>query len=72
MNFLTYKPIIEGIDLQIKSRGKIGNEACNLDPFSVSSSEYQVENTARSYLQSVQKHGQILRIKNYLGLIIFV
>ena len=31
MNFLTYKPIIEGIDLQIKSRGKIGNEACNLD-----------------------------------------
>jgi len=66
MNFLTYKPIIEGIDLQIKSRGMVGNEECKLDPFSVSSSEYQVENTARSYLQSVQKHGYTNHLKTEL------
>ena len=66
MNFLTYNPIIEGIDLQIKSRGKIGNEPCKLDPFSISSSEYQVENTARSYLQSVQKHGYTNHLKTEL------
>ena len=66
MNFLTYKPIIEGIDLQIKSRGIVGNEACKLDPFSISSSEYQVENTARSYLQSVQKHGYTNHLKTEL------
>ena len=66
MNFLTYKPIIEGIDLQIKSQGMVGNEECKLDPFSVSSSEYQVENTARSYLQSVQKHGYTSNLKTEL------
>ena len=66
MNFLTYKPIIEGVDLQIKSRGIVGNEACKLDPFSISSSEYQVENTARSYLQSVQKHGYTNNLKTEL------
>lgn len=66
MNFITYKTIIEGIDLQIKSRGKIGNELCKLDPFSVSSSEYQVENTARSYLQSVQKNGYTNHLKTEL------
>ena len=66
MNFLTYKPIIEGIDLQIKSQGMVGNEECKLDPFSVSGSEYQVENTARSYLQSVQKHGYTNHLKTEL------
>ena len=53
MNFITYKTIIQGIDLQIKPRGIIGNEPCKLDPFCTFSSEYEVGNTARSYLHSL-------------------